>query len=495
MKWEILPLILVLLAELPFATNHDAYKTFLQGIYSLKTNNITKATKNLENTTWLDKDATAVHGNLAYSYLQEKKQDKALQMTEKLKKLDSNNPKTTPSLAISYITANKSELAKEFWKQTLNLDPDNEVATAYIASLYQFDNSLEKSLDYWEKFSKQQPDNPLGYLQLANIQERLGLYQEVLKSYDKTIKTNPNIRNAFIGKAYIYENSGQTKLAIKEYKKCIANFPNYLTVLSYLGKCYYYALKQNYKKAEKYFLRALSTDPNNKDILYYLASLNYIDLDKYNEAIDYLDKIIKTSQNFADAYFYLWFSYDKDKNFLQAEKALLQAIKLNPKHSRAINYLGYNYAQQGIKLNESKEFITKSLNLEPKNNNFMDSLGLLYFKMYKFYLAEKTFISIMQTTLTYAHLGDTYLALKNYTKAWIYYSSSYDFKQDKSIEKKLHFTESQIPKEELYNLMLLRSKNNYDRLLSFRTGFKTKISSKILSKNFIYSQHTIRKKI
>lgn len=561
MKWKILPLILVLLTELSFATKYDAYKTFLQGIYSLKTNNITEATRNLEHTTQIDKDATAAHGNLAYLYLHEKKQDKALQMAEKLKKLDGNNPKTTSSLAIFYMIANKPELAQEFWKQTLNLDPDNEVATAYIASLYQFDNKLEKSLDYWEKFSKQQPDNPLGYLQLANIQERLGLYQEALKSYDKTIKTNPTIRDAFIAKAYIHENLGQIKLAIKEYKKCIANFPNDVAVLSHLGKCYYdmknysdakdillrakkisfddmktnywlamvyektnqvdkaiavfevivkkdqkniafltklghyYALKQNYKKAEKYFLKALSIDPNNKDILY-LASLNYIDWGKYNEAIDYLNKIIKTSPDFADAYFYLGFSYDKDKNFSQAEKALLQAIKLNPKHPQALNYLGYSYAQQGIKLNESKEFITESLNLEPKNSSFMDSLGLLYFKMGKFYLAEQTFIyalSIMQTTLTYTHLGDTYLALKNYAKAWISYSLSYDSKQDKSIEKKLYFAKSQMPKEELYNLMLWRSKNNYDRLLSFRTGFKTKISSKILSKK-IYILTTYNKK-
>ena len=556
MKWKISSFILcfalVLLSKFSFATKYDAYKAFLQGMYSLKTNNIAEATKKLEHATHLDKDAISARGNIAYLYLREKKQDKALKIAEELEKLDGNNPKTTSSLAVFYMIANKPELAKEFWKKTLKLDPENEVAIAYIASLYQFDNKLGKSLDYWTKFSQQQPDNPLGYLQLANIQERLGLHQEALNSYDKTIKINPNIRDAFLSKAYIYENLGQVKLAIKEYKKCIANFPDDVNVLFHLGKCYYdmqnysdardvllkakkisfddiktnywlamvyektnqidkaipvfkivvkkekknvafltrlghyYALRQNYEQAEKYFLKALAIEPNNKNILY-LASLNYIDWGKYNEAIEYLNKIIKESPDFADAYFYLGFSYDKDKKFFQAEKALLQAIKLNPQHSQALNYLGYSYAQQGIKLDESKEFIAKSLGLEPKNSNFMDSLGWLYFKMGKFYLAEKTFIyalSIMRTTLTYTHLGDTYLALKNYTKAWISYSLSYDSKQDKSIEKKLHFVQSQMPKEELYKLILLRSKNNYDRLLSFKTGFRTKISSRILSKKF-----------
>ncbi|MDR0723776.1 MAG: tetratricopeptide repeat protein [Endomicrobium sp.] len=556
MTKKILISILCLLLSMPsFATKYDAYKSFLQGVYSLKTNDIPKATKNLEHTIHLDKDSILAHGNLAYLYLQEVQQDKALQMAEELKKLDGNNPKTTSSLAIFYMLTNKPELAKKFWEKTLKLDPENEVATAYIASLCQIDNKLEESLDYWTKFSKQQPENPLGYLQLGNIQEKLGLYQEALKSYEKTIKINPNIRNAFLAKAYIYENLGQIKLAIKEYKRCIAIFPNDVAVLSHLGKCYYdiknysdaknallkakkisfediktnywlamvygktnqidkaivslkivvkkeqkniafltklghyYALKQNYKKAEKYFLKALSIEPNNKEVLY-LTSLNYIDWGKYNEAIDCLNKIIKESPDFADAYFYLGFSYDKDKNFIQAEKSLLQAIKLNPKHSQALNYLGYSYAQQGIKLDLSKEFIDKSLSLEPKNNNFMDSLGLLYFKMGKFYLAEKAFIyslSIAQTTLTYTHLGDTYLALKNYNNAWIAYSLSYDFKQDKSVEKKLRFVKSQMPKEELYNLILLRSKINYDRLLSFKTGFKTKISSKILGRKFYIS--------
>ncbi|MDR1417990.1 MAG: tetratricopeptide repeat protein [Endomicrobium sp.] len=546
----ILYFILSILSTPSFATRYDAYKSFLQGIYSLKTNNISKATKNLEHTTQLDKESIAAHCNLAYLYLQEAQQDKALQMAEELKKLDSNNPKTTSSLAIFYMITNKLELAKKLWEKTLQLDPENEVATAYIASLYQIDNKLDESLDYWTKFSKQQPENPLGHLQLGNIQEKLGLHQEALKSYEKTIKINPNIKNAFLAKAYIYENLGQLKFAIKEYKRYIANFPQDVPVLSQLGKCcydvknysdakhallkakkisfydiktnywlamvyektnqidkaiallkaivkkeqkniaflaklgHYYALKQNYKKAEKYFLEALSIQPNNKEILY-LTSLNYIDWGKYNEAIDCLNKIIKEFPDFADAYFYLEFSYDKDKDFLQAEKALLQAIKLNPKHSQALNYLGYSYAQQGIKLDLSKEFIAKSLSLEPKYTNFIDSLGLLYFKMGKFYLAEKTFIyalGIAQNTLTYTLLGDTYLALKNYTNAWIAYSLSYDFKQNKYIEKKLRFAESQMPKEELYNLLLLRSKNNYDRLFSFKTGFKTKISSKILSR-------------
>jgi tetratricopeptide (TPR) repeat protein len=567
MKQKILIFILCyslsLLITPSFATKYDAYKSFLQGIYSLKTNNISRAAKNLEHTTQLDKDSIPAHGNLAYIYLQEAQQDKALQIAEELKKLDGNNPKTTSLLAIFYMLTNKLELAKKFWEETLKLDPENEVATAYIASLYQIGNKLEESLDYWIKFSKQHPENPLGYLQLGNIQEKLGLHQEALKSYEKTIKINPNIRNAFLAKAYIYENLEQTKLAIKEYKKCVANFPpNDVAVLSHLGKCYYdiknysdakkvllkakkisyddiktnywlamvyeknnqidkaippfeivvkkerkniafltklghyYALKQNYKKAEKYLLKALSIEPNNKEILY-LASLNYIDWAKYNEAIDCLNKIIKESSDFADAYFYLGFSYDKDKNFLLAEKALLQAIKLNPKYSQALNYLGYSYMQQGIKLDLSKEFIAKSLSLEPKNSNFMDSLGLLYLKMGEFYLAEKIFIyalSIAQTPLIYTHLGDTYLALKNYTNAWAAYSLSYNFKQDKNVEKKLHFVQSQMPKKELHNLILLRSKSNYDRLLSFKTGFKTKISLKTLSKKFYISMIYNKKK-
>ncbi|MDR2395034.1 MAG: tetratricopeptide repeat protein [Endomicrobium sp.] len=563
MKWKVSLLILcfalVSLNKFSFATKYDAYKAFLQGMYSLKTRSITETINKLEYVTELDKNAMVAHGNLAYLYLRGEKQDKALEIAQELEKLDGNNPKTTSSLAVFYMIANKLKLAKEFWEKTLKLDPENEVAIAYIASLYQFDNKLEKSLDYWTKFSQQQPDNPLSYLQLANIQEKLGLHQEALKSYDKTIKINPNIRNAFLSKAHIYESLGQVKLAIKEYKKYIANFPDDVNVLSQLGKCYYdmknysdakdilfkakkisfddiktnywlamvyektkqidkaipvfkivvnkdqrniafltrlghyYALKQNYKQAEKYFLKALTIEPNNKNILY-LASLNYIDWGKYNEAIEYLNKIIKESPDFADAYFYLGISYDKDKKFSQAEKALLQAIKLNPQHSQALNYLGYSYAQQGIKLDGSKEFIAKSLGLEPKNSNFMDSLGRLYFKLENFYLAEKTFIyalSIMQTPLTYTHLGDTYLALKNYTKAWISYSLSYDSKQDKLIKNKLHFVQSQMPKEELYKLMLLRSKSNYDRLLSFKTGFRAKISSRILSKKlYLYMSYS-----
>jgi hypothetical protein len=78
----------------------------------------------------------------------------------------------------------------------------------------------------------------------------------------------------------------------------------------------------------------------------------------------------------------------------------------------------------------------------------------------------------------------TYAPLNKLVQDWISYSISFDFKENKNIRKKLDSLQKQMPLEELYKQMLLRSERNYLKLSPFKTGFKTKISSSFLSKKF-----------
>jgi tetratricopeptide (TPR) repeat protein len=201
--------------------------------------------------------------------------------------------------------------------------------------------------------------------------------------------------------------------------------------------------------------------------------------------------------DFSEAYFYLGLAYDKNNNFANAEKVLLRAIELNPDNSRAMNYLGYAYADKGIKLNDSEAFLVRAVSLDPKNATYLDSLGWLYYKQKKFDIAEKLLVSAVNLTrnsIIYEHLGDTYSALNKAKEAWTAYALSYDFKQDKGVRKKLNIVQATISKEELYKQMLLRSQGNYLRLFSFKTGYKVKLNSGLFGKNiyvpFLYIKNS-----
>ncbi|MGE4313896.1 MAG: tetratricopeptide repeat protein, partial [Pseudobdellovibrionaceae bacterium] len=67
--------------------------------------------------------------------------------------------------------------------------------------------------------------------------------------------------------------------------------------------------------------------------------------------------------------------------FDEAEKDLLKALSFQPDHPYILNYLGYSYADQGIKLDQSLKMIRKAVQLQPEDGYITDSLGWVYFRL------------------------------------------------------------------------------------------------------------------
>jgi len=68
-----------------------------------------------------------------------------------------------------------------------------------------------------------------------------------------------------------------------------------------------------------------------------------IDNKRYSEAIEMLKKYLAKDGSSADAYTYLGFSYRKSGRLPEAFKAYDRALKLDPKHLGAHEYLGEAY--------------------------------------------------------------------------------------------------------------------------------------------------------
>jgi tetratricopeptide (TPR) repeat protein len=96
----------------------------------------------------------------------------------------------------------------------------------------------------------------------------------------------------------------------------------------------------------------------------------------------------------------------------QAEQFFRQALNLDPENAMTLNYLGYMWADKGIKLPDALKMIRKAVDLEPMNGAYLDSLGWVYFKMGEYELAEDNLrqaVNRDQTDPTvHMHLGDLY---------------------------------------------------------------------------------------
>jgi tetratricopeptide (TPR) repeat protein len=90
-------------------------------------------------------------------------------------------------------------------------------------------------------------------------------------------------------------------------------------------------------------------------------------------------------------------------------------LKENPDHADALNFLGYTYAEKGIKLDDAEKMIKKALQLKPGNGYMLDSLGWVYFKQKRFDEALKSLkeaaSALPNDGAITEHMGDVYLAL------------------------------------------------------------------------------------
>jgi tetratricopeptide (TPR) repeat protein len=121
-------------------------------------------------------------------------------------------------------------------------------------------------------------------------------------------------------------------------------------------------------------------------------------------------------------YFEVGAACERKGDYVQAEKYFEKCLNLAPDDAEAQNYLGYMYAEQGMKLDRAKELVQKAVRSEPKNPAYLDSLGWILFKLRQpqealGYILKALELSEKPDPTLYDHLGDIYVALDQLDKA------------------------------------------------------------------------------
>ncbi len=66
---------------------------------------------------------------------------------------------------------------------------------------------------------------------------------------------------------------------------------------------------------------------------------------------------------------------DQNHNWAGSEADLLHALELSPEQPTVLNYLGYSWAEKGVRLAEARQMIEKAVQLQPNDGAIVDSLG------------------------------------------------------------------------------------------------------------------------
>ena len=285
------------------------------------------------------------------------------------------------------INASPEDYLKELLKNSVRFGNQNMHKHALVFAL--------KALDVKKK--NMETDIPVSLIYL-----RLSLHYDALQEYNRSILYLRLSLNAKSDeKNSVWNNSSDEDSMIMLAHNLVQ------------------ASVRRYGEAEKICDRLIALNPDGESP-YYIKGLIEYQNGRHEKAVSYYTSAIARNHNQYIYYFYRAIAYHSLKKNSEAEQDLKKILSIKSDFPDALNFLGFIYAEEGKRLEESLKLIKLAVDSFPLNGAYQDSLGWVYYRMgrleeARFHLELSVQILEEEGSIdpeVYGHLGDVLVELK-----------------------------------------------------------------------------------
>jgi tetratricopeptide (TPR) repeat protein len=295
--------------------------------------------------------------------------------------------------------------ALDCYEKAAKLAPEDDKILNRLADLYIFNKLYDKAVPIYLKILELRPNS-------VNVREKLALSyvaqddkKKAISQIEEIVKKEPLKFKYYImlGELYLDASRGEKdekpregqeterqKLlgkALDKFQQAVVLNPN--EVEPQLNIAYIYLLLKKPDQSIAALDKAKEKFPTNPKVFYFYG-LSYSDAKQYDKAMrafaDAIAMVDDSTEGLLDSTFYFYYgaACERAGNIETAAEQFRKSIEMNPENAEAYNYLGYMWADKGIKLNEALDYIRKAIEFEPDNGAYVDSLGWVYFKLGKY---------------------------------------------------------------------------------------------------------------
>jgi len=372
-------------------------------------------------------------------------------------------------LARLYTKSRNVPAAEEYYKEALTLNWSKELAFE-IAEFYNIGKQFSKAQDMYRAILERDAQDERAALGVVQSYIYLKDGEAAIEELSKIRRFSKNPQRIELIRSQILVNMGEKERAKKVLVEILKG--NTFSQANYLLGVILYE--------ETKFAEALDTlqkikpqAPEYKESIMLQVRI-YEETEKSSESIRLLEEVIAAEQTRQPPFFSLLAAiyrrqeltdkaletlasgvaiypedekllyeyailHEKKGDHLKAMELMKKLLSLNINHADALNFIGYSWADENIKLDEAYDYITKALELKPQSGYIQDSLGWVYYRMGAFEKARDTLLKAVELEpedpYIYEHLGDVYRALKENNEALRYYDMALKLLTDtKSIE-------------------------------------------------------------
>lgn len=379
-------------------------------------------------------------------------------------------------LGASLARVRDTEGARDAFRTALALKPNLHRARFALAYVLLDLEQPEESARQFERYLDDNPTDTDAREGLAGALARLGRFDEALEQLDRVIAEGPDEPVHQIERMYLLVRAGQPREAAAASPPIEAPFLG--TVLRALARRQtgepYLPLLESLDDAEgdlsaegRDFLSELLSLFGNKETGQFLIDAlqefrsegvpskavdfflgrTYLVLERYAEAAEVLAGAARRHPLDKWLQYETAGAYEQLDNFPEAEKYLRACLALDPEDAEVMNFLGYLYAEENVKLDEAEDLLNKALQADPENPFYLDSLGWIYYRKGK---ADKAIELIRKAIMNMDsddavlrdHLGDAYLLDGQPEKALA------EWKRARRLDPKLEGVQEKIDRHE-----------------------------------------------
>ena len=343
-------------------------------------------------------------------------------------------------LGTLYQMTDRQVEAVETYEKLLAFYPDNMGARERLASLYfKLGHKKEAEQQTQKIRDLSKPGEPARQF-LGLIYLRQGKLDESIEELDLIVAAWPNDHKSryYLGTAY--EEKGDIEKALEHFRQIKPESKYFISAQMHMG--YLLEEQKKYDEAIKVLENAIALQKEKIGLYLMLASI-YENKEEYGKGIDVINNGLKQEGKNIDLIFRLGVLLDKSGDKSSCLLQMKRVLELNPDHADSLNYIGYTYADQGIKLDEALEMIQKALRLKPESGYIIDSLGWVYYKKGLYdkaldYLEKASALTPDDPAIN-EHLGDAYFKKQDLKKSLEHYKKALLLKhpEEKKVKQKV----------------------------------------------------------
>ena len=322
----------------------------------------------------LDSKSLYLQRELATVYIQNKEDEKALEVLEGLLQ---ENPNDVKSLIIYGGIKQVRKETKEAiaaYEKVLTLDPKHQRIYSFLGGLYMETGELERAKQIYNQQIEHYPGSYTAHFFLGKIHAKQGNVKAAEKEFQKALELKPERHEALFELINLYKTQGRTQKVIALYEDILQKDPG--NIRASIELAYYYYQKGKKKEAKQMLVKLGLRSQNEFEVIVVVIQL-YIDQKKYDEALVIINGMLKGLPDSPDLNHLAGVTYYGLKN---NDQAIAHFVKVTPESrffQDAVVHVAFVYQEQK-KNAAAVSFLKSSIEKDPDNPDFKYYLGTFY---------------------------------------------------------------------------------------------------------------------